>query len=209
MTSRTMAERPARRSALAAVYRRGDLGAMAEGGPGVILSERRDLAILQVAACGEPYDEVSRRLAERIGLALPSKPNSAQTVADLAALWIGPGRALLIGPETKDLPTLLEAATAGVDAAVTELSHARTVLALAGPRVRELLAKGSGVDFHPCAFAAGACVQTGYGQFPVLLHALDDHPRVDLYVDRGLAVALWEELIERALEYGCRVSSPR
>jgi len=72
--------------------------------------------------------------------------------------------------------------------------------------VRDLLAKGCGLDFHASTFGAGVAVQSSYAHINVLLHALDDAPTVDLYVSRGFAVSLWEHLLEAALEYGCRVS---
>ena len=80
------------------------------------------------------------------------------------------------------------------------------MIRVSGPRVRDLLAKGCGLDFHARAFAPGSAVQSSYAQINVLFHALDEAPAVDLYAARSFAVALWEHLLEGALEYGCRVA---
>jgi len=200
-----MAERPARRSALAAVLHAGDFGTVPASGPGIRLSERRGLAMVQLAADDAAYAGAAARIESTLGLALPRQPNRAVTAGACAALWTGPGRVLLVAAETERLEEAFQQALFGVDVAVTVLSHARSVIRLSGPRVRDLLAKGCGLDFHARAFAPGSAVQSSYAQINVLLVALDDVPSVDLYVARGFAVSLWQHLLEGALEYGCRV----
>ena len=200
-----MAELPPRRSALVAVYRTGDIGAVPATGPGLVLAERRGLAIVQLAADPQHYDRIATRLEDAIGLALPQTPNRARVAGELVALWTGPGRVLVVAPERRDLEAELASALAGAEVAITALGHSRTVIRLFGPRLRDLLAKGCGLDFHRRAFGAGASVQSSYEKIAVLLHALDDAPTVDLYVARGFAASLWEHLLEGALEFGCRV----
>ncbi len=200
-----MAETLARRSALAAVAHAGDYGTVPTSGPGVVLAERRGLAMVQLAAAPDAYASAVARVTAAIGLALPTAPNSALAAGELAALWTGPGRALLIAPDAHPLEEKLRQSLADLEVAVTALGHGRTVIRLSGSHVRDLLAKGCGLDFHPRVFGAGSAVQSGYAHVNVLLHALDDSPTVDLYAARGFAVSLWEHLLEGALEYGCRV----
>ncbi|HUI17128.1 MAG TPA: sarcosine oxidase subunit gamma family protein [Alphaproteobacteria bacterium] len=200
-----MAERPARRSALAAVLHAGDFGTVPASGPGILLSERRGLAMVQLAADDAAYAGAAARIQTTLGLELPRQPNRAVVAGARTALWTGPGRVLLVAAEAERLEEALQQALLGVDVAVTPLSHARSVIRLSGPRVRDLLAKGCGLDFHARAFAPGSAVQSSYAQINVLLVALDEAPSVDLYVARGFAVALWEHLLDGALEYGCRV----
>ena len=201
-----MAERPPRRSALAAVLQAGDFGTVPASGPGILLSERRGLALLELAADGESYAGAAQRVEAALGLVLPQAPNRAEVAGELAALWTGPERALIVGPEADGLAEALGRALAGVDVALTELSHGRSVIRLEGRQLRDLLAKGCGLDFHARAFAPGTAVQSFYAQINVLLHARDETPVVDLYVGRGFAVSFWQHLLEGALEYGCRVA---
>ena len=93
-------------------------------------------------------------------------------------------------------------------AAVTDLGHGRTVLRIVGRHGRDLLAKGSGVDFHPRAFPVGACAQSLLGHVGVLVHAVDERPAFDLYVARSYALTVWEWLGESAAEWGFRVGTP-
>jgi len=197
---------PPRRSALAGLYRLGDYGAVPPAGPGIVLSERRGLALIQLAGDAESYGHASARLEERLGMALPT-PNRAMGDDSLAALWTGPERALLVAPGSRDLAAELAPALSGIEIAITDLSHARAVLRLSGAHARDLLAKECGVDFHPRAFAAGSCVVTSYGPIGMVVHALDARPRFDLYVYRGFAVSFFEALLAGAREFGCRIAA--
>ncbi len=199
-----------RLSALAAVYRPGDFGTVGPQGPGVIIAERRPLATVQVAARAEEGKAVRDALAVALGVAPDAAANRSTTRGATTILWVGPERWLVVEPERgdRDLATLLRAALAATSAAVTDLGHGRTTLRLVGPRCRDLLAKGSAIDFHPRAFAAGACAQGLLGHVGALFHAIDDRPTFDLHIARSYAQTVWEWLIEAAAEYGCRVEPP-
>jgi sarcosine oxidase subunit gamma len=68
----------------------------------------------------------------------------------------------------------------GRPAAVTEVGESRTCIRVAGPRARDLLAKGSPLDVHPRVFAAGACAQGQLAKATVLIHQVDDAPAYDV-----------------------------
>ena len=201
-----MAERSPRRSALAGVCRAGDFGAVPQTGPGVVLAQRSGLDIVQIAADPQHYDRIATRVEDATTLALPQSPNRARVAGELTALWTGPGRVLVVGPQGRDLEAELARALVDEEVALTGVGHSRTVIRLSGPRLRDLLAKGCGLDFHPRAFRTGDAVQSHYEKIAVLLHARDDAPTVDLFVARSLVVSLWEHLLEGALEFGCRVT---
>ena len=100
---------------------------------------------------------------------------------------------------------MLRNALAGTQAAVVDLGSGRTTLRIAGARSRDLLAKGSAIDFHPRNFPAGACAQGLLGHVGALFHAVDE-TAFDLHVARSFAQTIWEWLMESAAEYGCRVA---
>jgi sarcosine oxidase subunit gamma len=190
-----------RRSALAALYHPGDVGALPPDGPGVTMAVRHGLAMVQVAALG---DEAAVQSA--LGAEAPLR-GAASGGATL--LWIGPGRWLAVADGSAD--GVLAARLAeqlGEAAAVTELGHARTVLRLSGARVPDLLSKECGVDLDPQIFPPGSCAPTLLGHVGVLLHAVDDAPSFDLYLPRSYALSVWEWLLEAAAEYGLRVTEP-
>ena len=191
-----------RLSALAAVYRPGSYGAIDPDGPGIVLAERHPLATVQVAARGEAARDV---LGAALGVAPDPAANRSAMHGATTILWVGPGRWLVVEPESRDLKALLRAALAGTSAAVTDLGNGRTTLRIAGRRSRELLAKGSAIDLHARAFPVGACAQGLLGHVGALFHAVDATPVFDLHVARSYAQTVWEWLIESAAEYGYRV----
>ena len=198
---------PERRSVLAGHATQGRFGARVEGEPGVAFSERRDLAVVQVACFPGDSAEVSKRLEKSIDVAA-AEPNRASTGNGTTVLWAGPERWLVVRREAEpgDLAGLLGDAFANMPAvAVTDLSHNRSVFRLSGPRVRDLLAKGIPLDFDPSAFAPGTVAQSRFGHVVVLLHAVENST-FELYVMRSFALSLWEDLTDQAGEYGYEIA---
>jgi heterotetrameric sarcosine oxidase gamma subunit len=198
-------------SALAGVYRPGDSGMIGPHGPGIMIAEIRPLAMVQIAARGETAAAVRASVAMALGVAPDAASNRVASNGTTTILWAGPERWLVVEPERgeRDLDALLRAALAGTEAAVTDIGNGRTVLRIAGPHSRDLLAKGSAIDFHVRAFPAGVCAQGLLGHVGALFHAVDEVSTFDLHVARSYAQTVWEWLIESAAEYGCRVETPR
>jgi sarcosine oxidase subunit gamma len=96
----------------------------------------------------------------------------------------------------------------GDRAGVVDQSHGRAVLRLAGPRARDVLAKGCRLDLHPRVFTPGMCAQTVIAQIGVLLHQSDEIPTYDLYVFSGHALDFLEWLTSGAGEFGYRIDQP-
>ena len=100
-----------------------------------------------------------------------------------------------------ELPTRIARATADLRAAVTDLSASRTIVEIAGPRARDLLQKGCGLDLHPRAFGPGQCAQTLFARLPVIIDQLSAAPSYRLYVRRSSARWLCDWLIDAAEEF--------
>jgi sarcosine oxidase subunit gamma len=200
-----------RLSALAAVYRPGNFGTLGSTEPGITIAERRPLAMVQVAGRGEEGAALRAGIEAALGVALDSAANRATARGTTTILWVGPGRWLVVAPERdgSDLEARLLAGLAGTQGAITDLGNGRTVLRIAGPRGRDLLAKGSSIDFHGRAFPAGSCAQGLLGHVGALIHAVDAAPTFDLYIARSYAQTVWEWLGESAAEYGYRVNATR
>ena len=198
-----------RLSALAASYRPGSFGATGAAGPGIVMTERRNLAIVQVAVPADQAPALRVGLTSALGIAPPDAPNRAISSSTATIFSVGPQRFLVVEAEQgwRNLEAVLHGALAGSGAAVTDVGSGRTVFRIAGPRTRDLLAKGSGIDFHVRAFPAGACAQGLLGHVGALFHAVDDTPVFDLYVARSFGLTVWEWLSESAAEFGYRVDA--
>ena len=118
-------------------------------------------------------------------------------------LWLGPDEWLVTGPSAGGgaLIDALGASLAGKHHAVTDVSAMYATLALSGSRARAVLMKGCRLDFHPRAFAPGACVQTALARAQVILHQTDDGPAYEITVRNSFAHYLGTWLLDAMAEY--------
>ena len=196
-----------RLSAIAAIYKRGDFGFARGDGAGIIIAERRQLAMVQVAALSGSSVPVRAALGAAFRLTVTAEPNQTAQKDGVTILWIGPDRWLVVESERSGpgLGTRLAEVLASTPATLIDLSHGRTVLRVAGRSSGDLLAKGCGIDIHPRAFPVGRCAQSLLGQVGVLVHAVDEAPSFDLYVARSYALTVWEWVTDSTAEYACRI----
>jgi sarcosine oxidase subunit gamma len=176
----------------------------AGGLPGAVLEEQRPAAVAQIN--GAPPES---RLASALGfLELDStiEPRRACTGKGGTLLWNGPGQWLAVSRSTSPgrFVTDLRGALQSSGATVTDLSHARSVIRIAGPKAREVLLKGCPLDLE--SFEVNDCASSLLGHFNVQIHRLGDQV-FDVYVFRSFGLALWEWLVDAALEYGVEMLS--
>jgi sarcosine oxidase subunit gamma len=174
------------------------------------------IARLMIAAAwnlqGDPaqpdFIEEARRLFD---VALPINANTTARSDTLTALWLGPRSWLIVAggaPTFTDFPDERDAVNRhrGV---LFDVSASRVAWSLAGPRAADVLAKGCPMDFHPRAFAAGACAQSVYGHIDVLVEKRDQTPTFVLMVARSFARDVERALCAGALQYGFDVLAAR
>jgi sarcosine oxidase subunit gamma len=142
-----------------------------------------------------------------IGLAPPALPNRVAESAEVLILWLAPDEWLAVVGEEK-----LEASwrklvekLVGQPAAVADVSDARAVIGISGPKARATLAHGCSLGLHPRVFGPGQCAQTLLARVPVIIHQRGDEPSFDIYVQRSLAEYLWSWLEDAAQPYGIAI----
>lgn len=194
-----------RRSALAGVLEPGDHGASRFDGPGIHLAERGPFSVVQIEARANAVPELIEALGSDTNTAPSLTPNQSTGNGQPRILGTGTGKWLVVEPETRDLAIHLRSVLPD-SVAVTDLSHARTILRLSGRDARTLLAKGCSIDMHPSAFLTDTSRMTGLFHAPALIDCRSAEPVFDIYVHRSYAVHLFEAFQDGALEYGCRVS---
>ena len=191
---------PSRRSALEGRYRIGRFGARPEGGPGIVLAQRRPRSLVQIN--GVPDAAV---LAESLGGAgAGAAPNRSFRAGGVTCMWNGPGRWLAESDEhpPRELVERIEAALAAAGGSATDLGHARTVLRVSGAAAEDLLAKLCPLDVE--AMRTGDSAMTLAGPFQVQVVKSGDE-EFRLYVFRSFGLAMWELLLDEAAEFGGEV----
>jgi sarcosine oxidase subunit gamma len=170
---------------------------------GVILGERPFAGFVNVR--GDAADNAFlAAVAPVLDHGLPLEPNTVAESRARTAFWLGPNEWLLMTPpdgET-ELIQALRGKLENLFAAVTDVTGGYTVITVAGPRARDVLAKGCPLDLHPSALAPGQCAQTLIAKTGALLRPLAGEPaRFDIIVRRSFADYLWCWLEDAAAEY--------
>ena len=200
-----MVDESLRESALASVLPATQATAEAADA-GVVLGELPFAGKINLRGDAENKEYLAA-VAGVLGFQLPLEANTVSGKGAHKALWLGPDEWLVTTPQAEDQDLLgkLADAVKDVHAAVTDVGDGRFTVTVSGPRARDLLAKGCGLDLHPRVFGPGRCAQSLLARVPVLIHQTGEAPVFEITVNRNMAVYLWEWLADAALEYGFAV----
>ena len=176
-------------SPLAGVAIQGRFGAD-KGGPGVELSARHPASIVTVIA----------RQGKEEALA-----KSLRGLRTCAIHWAGAEQyfAIADGKPEGALYSELREKLEGL-ASVTDQSHGRVIIRIAGPKARNVLAKGTPLDLHSSEFPIGKSALTQMAHVGVHLTRTGEDA-FELSVFRGFAESFWEWLTAQAAEFGYQV----
>lgn len=189
-------------SPLAPVWHPGSHGNIANG-VGVTLSEPQPGTIVQVAAWPGQEPTLLAAIATATGLTLPGGPGGGGSGAGKAAFGIAPGRFLLVA-EKEGLVAALNAAVTKEIGTVTDLSHGRTAIRIAGPRAEWVLSKLFAVDLAAAKLPVGSAVATQHHEVFAQVQRTG-RDQFDIYVFRSFARSFWHSLCRAAEETGYEV----
>jgi sarcosine oxidase subunit gamma len=136
------------------------------------------------------------------GMELPLRVGDTQP-GTFRILCVGPGEWLLVSqanqPSGLDQQADAELSTCAL--ALTDMSHAFASFELQGSAVRELIAKGCGLDLHPQSFPVGRCARTRLAQIHVVLECPSRLDHFELSVSRSYSEYLHSWLSDAAREF--------
>jgi methylglutamate dehydrogenase subunit D len=178
-----------RMSPLAEVAKPGRFGAD-HGTPGVRISVVHPLSLVMVQARAGKGKAVAAIL---------------QDMKQATVLWAGPDQWFV--KTTTHAESVLASTLKkqlGASASIVDQSHGRVTLSIQGPKVRQLLAKGTPVDLHTDEFPVGKSCLTQMAHVGVHLTCVGPDT-FEISVFRGFSESFWEWLTEQALEFGYQV----
>jgi sarcosine oxidase subunit gamma len=151
----------------------------------------------------DPAGAPAQRIAERLAVALPTRPGTVASAGERSVLWLGPDEWLVLGPDgdTAALVQLLQESLGADPGSVVDVSANRTVIEIAGAAARDLLEKGTAIDLHPRSFSTGQCAQTLLSRAQVVLWQVSETPTYRLLVRPSFAQYVADWLVDGALEY--------
>lgn len=129
-------------------------------------------------------------LAKRLDIRLPA---AGETVVEngMRWFWSAPGEWVIAVPADteRDTARALREKLDGLFAVPSVITDSRVVLEISGESARNLLARGSTVDFHPASFGVGQCLSTRFAGVPVMIAQLEAGIFL-LFADRPVAAYL-------------------
>jgi methylglutamate dehydrogenase subunit D len=174
-------------------------------GRGVIATERNGLGIVRIAARRGQAAKAAELLRMQFGVEAANRPRSAR-MGEVAVAGIGPNTWIATREDAGNAFAESLRPLLGHCASMTDQSDAYVILRLAGPKVRDTLAKLIPIDFHPRSFQVSDVAQTVCGYMTVMLWRLRDtaegDPAFDVWAARSLAVSLHHALAQGAAEFG-------
>jgi len=189
-------------SPLAPVWKPGSHGNFADG-VGVVLSETRPGSIVEAAAWHGEEKKLIAAIRKTSGLSLPDGAGAGTYSGGKGAFGIAPGRFLLVDRAEGLAARLREAVTADTGT-VTDLSHGRTAIRIAGPRAEWVLSKLFAIDFALPAFPVGSGVATVHHDIFAQIQRTGAD-QFDIYVFRSFARSFWKALCHASEEVGYEV----
>lgn len=189
-------------SPLEPVLRPGKYGYLGDK-PGVSLSEPQPGSIVQLAAWRGKEGALVKAVKQVSGLAVPGGAGGGVVTKTLSAFAFAPGRFLVVSDEEG----LAEKFTQAVDTdtgTVTDLSHGRTAIRIAGPRAQWVLAKLFAIDFALPSFPVGTGISTVHHDIFTQIQRRGSDS-FDLYVFRSFARSFWHSLCRASEELGYEV----
>ena len=190
-----------RQSGLAHVINYGQFGNVTSNGPSLFICERHPLTILQLDTNkAKTLTDISNLLK----VELPHTTNTCKGNDERRILWSGPNRWLIIEPEQDCLQTLIKSEFNSSEVFLTDLSHGRSAVRINGRRARDVLMKGSGVDWHINSFVTDNCAHTKLFDLAATVDCRDKDV-FDIYIARGFAEDFWKILQDAAAEFGYQV----
>lgn len=161
---------------------------------------------------GDPRNAAfASEAARTLGLPLPAVPMTSTRGERDALLWLGPRAWLYItgaAPTQNDF-NATRTAINSAGGALFDVSASYVAWRISGASAALVLNRACPLDLHPCAFLAGASMQSVLGHINALFYKPGEDASFVVMVARSFAPDAWHTLCEAAASDGYRVVAAR
>ncbi|MEZ5811201.1 MAG: sarcosine oxidase subunit gamma family protein [Rhizobiaceae bacterium] len=193
-------------SPLEAVATTGRHGA-SEGKAGIAMREIRSFRLFLVMARRGRAAAMRKTARALFGADPGDTPGAVAGSGGCIMIWSGPDQFYALTP-VAGARQLDELKTAfAPSASVSDQSGGRALIRVAGPRVRDCLAKLLSIDLHPDVFGIGGTAATLVAHMPVNVWR-DGDDAFNILVFAGYAETLWTTILDHGAEYGVDMLGP-
>jgi len=162
------------------------------------ISEIKELTIIQLVQ----YKKSKIRLNDiKIeNLEIPLQSSTVISNKETRILWNAP-RTWLILSNKENIIESIKKNCSETDFAITDISHSRAVIQIKGTHAREILKKGSPINFNE--FDVNKCVGTVFHGITIVIDSISKDPDTfNLLVLRSFSESFYHHITDSALEFG-------
>ena len=162
------------------------------------ISELKNLSIIQLVQYkGSKINMSDIKIKD---LEIPTQSPSVTSDKETRILWNAP-RTWLILSSNQNLLEIIKKSCKETDFAITDISHSRAVIQIKGIQAREILKKGSPINFNE--FDVNKCVGTVFHGITIVIDSVSKNPDTfNLLVLRSFGESFYHHITDAALEYG-------
>jgi heterotetrameric sarcosine oxidase gamma subunit len=162
------------------------------------ISEAKDLTIIQLV-----QNKKSKIILNDIkieNLKIPSRSSTVTSDKETRILWNAPRTWLILSNKENILDSIKKNCNEQ-DFAITDISHSRAVIQIKGIHAKEVLKKGSPINFNE--FDVNKCVGTVFHGITIVIDSVSKEPDTfNLLVLRSFGESFYHHLTDSALEFG-------
>ena len=162
------------------------------------ISEVKHLRVIQVVQYKRSKIQLSTIQID--DLKLPIKNSIVASNEETRVLWNAPKTWLIISSKENIVETIKEKCNSE-NFALTDISHSRAVIKIQGLQAKEILKKGSPINFNE--FKKNNCVGTVFHGINIIIDSIDNNPETyHLLTLRSFGESLYHHITDAALEFG-------
>ena len=162
------------------------------------ISEVKNLTIIQIVQYKGSKININDIKIE--GLEIPTQNSKVNSNKETRILWSGP-RTWLIMSSRENIIETIKKSCKETDFAITDISHSRAVIQIQGFQAKEILKKGSPINFNE--FDVNKCAGTVFHGITIIIDSISNNPDTfNLLVLRSFGESFYHHITDAALEYG-------
>ena len=162
------------------------------------ISEVKNLTIIQIVQYKK--SEVNIGGVKVDGLEISEQNSKVKSNKETRILWSAP-RTWLILSNKENIINIVKKDLNEKDFAITDISHSRAVIQIKGFQAREVLKKGSPINFNE--FAVNSCAGTVFHGITIVIDLISNDPDTfNLLTLRSFGESFYHHITDSALEFG-------
>ena len=162
------------------------------------ISEVKNLVVIQIVQYKKSKINISDIKIE--GLEIPTQNSKVNSNKEIRILWNAPRTWLILSRKNNTIETVKKNFKE-TDFAVTDISHSRAVIQIQGDQAKEILKKGSPINFNE--FEVNQCAGTVFHGITIIIDSISNNPDTfNLLVLRSFGESFYHHITDSALEFG-------